>query len=85
MLTLFRNTGESIKIHNELTNQERVLTLVSHNWPTCVLQIDGEMQIKKIPEQVELDMDDCSITILSIDRGVKFGLVAPQHVRLNRV
>lgn len=85
MLTLYRNTGESIRIFNELTKQERIITLISHNFPTCFLQIDGEMQIKKIPEQVEIDVDDCSISILSVDRGVKFGIVAPQHIRLNRV
>ncbi|AUR82842.1 hypothetical protein NVP1029O_09 [Vibrio phage 1.029.O._10N.261.55.A7] len=85
MLKLYRNTGESIRIYNELTQQERIIKLVSHNHPTCVLQIDGEMQIKKIPEQVEIDVDDCSINILSIDRGVNFGIIAPSHVRLNRV
>lgn len=85
MLKLYRNTGESIRIKNENTNQERVITLISHNYPTCVLQIDGEMQIRKIPEQVEIDIDDASILILSIDRGVNFGIIAPKHVRLNRV
>lgn len=85
MLTLYRNTGESIRIYNEKTKQERIITLISHNYPTCVLQIDGEMQIRKIPETVELDVDDCSITVLNIDRGVKFALFAPQHVKLNRV
>lgn len=85
MLKLYRNTGESIRIKNEHTKQDRIITLISHNFPTCVLQIDGEMQIRKIPEQVEIDIDDASVLILSIDRGVNFGIVAPQHVKLNRV
>ena len=85
MLKLYRNTGESIRIKNKHTKQERIITLISHNFPTCVLQIDGEMQIRKIPEQVEIDIDDATVLILSIDRGVNFGIVAPQHVKLNRV
>lgn len=85
MLSLYRNAGESIRIYNEVTQEERIITLLSHNYPTCVLQIDGEMQIRKIPETVELGLNDCSVTILNIDRGVKFGLIAPHYIKLNRV
>ena len=85
MLTIYRNSGESFRVYNELTDKECIITLISHNHPTCVLKINGEMQIKKIPEQVEIDINECSINILSIDRGVKFGLIAPRHILLNRV
>ncbi|AUR83797.1 hypothetical protein NVP1042O_09 [Vibrio phage 1.042.O._10N.286.45.B8] len=85
MLTLYRNAGESFRVYNERTDKECIITLISHNYPTCVLKINGKMQIKKIPEQVEIDINECNINILSIDRGVKFGLVAPRHILLNRV
>ena len=85
MLTLFRNSGESFRVYNEITDVECIVTLISHNYPTCVLKINTEMQIKKIPEQVEIAINECSITILNIDRGVKFGLVAPRHILINRV
>jgi len=85
MLTLYRNSGESFRVYNEITDKECIITLISHNHPSCVLKINGEMQIKKIPEQVEIAINECSITILNIDRGVKFGLVAPRHILLNRV
>jgi len=85
MLTLFRNSGESFRVYNEITDVECIVTLISHNYPNCVLKINTEMQIKKIPEQVEIAINECSITILNIDRGVKFGLVAPRHILINRV
>ena len=85
MLCIHRGTGESFRIYNELTDKECIITLISHNYPTCVLRINGETQIKKIPEQVEIDINECNVNIMNIDRGVKFGLVAPRHIRLNRI
>ena len=83
MLTLFRNTGESIAIKNEKTGVTHHVKLTSHNFPICTLEINGELHVKKIPESFEVDA--CMVTVLSIDRGVKFGLVAPQYIKLNRV
>ena len=85
MLTLYRNTGESIRIFNEKTKSETYLTLLSYKYPTCKLQVGDELVIKKVPQSIELETEECVITILSIDRGVKFGLVAPGYVKINRV
>ena len=85
MLTLYRNIGESIRIFNEKTKSENHLTLISYKFPTCKLRIGDELMIKKAPQSIELEIEECVITILSIDRGVKFGLVAPKYIKINRV
>jgi len=85
MLKLYRNAGESIRAFNEKTHQEQIIKLLSYEDKTCTLEIDGKLQIKKIPDQIEIGIDDCSINILSIDRGVNFGIIAPRHILLNRV
>ena len=83
MLNIYRNKGESFRVYNEIKDIECIVTLIDHNYPNCVLKINGEMQIKKIPDTTLIN--ECSITILNIDRGVKFGLIAPRHILINRV
>lgn len=85
MLVIYRNVGESVVFTNEETNETRTVELISYAWPDCTLRVNGKMQIKTQPESFLLWEDDNAyMTVISIDRGVKFGIQAPKHIKISR-
>ena len=82
MLTIFRNAGESVAIVDTASDKKYELKLIGQEFPCCEVSVNGQVSVKKIPES--FNVGRCVVTIMSIDRGVKFGFVAPKDVKINR-
>lgn len=89
MLRLYRSIDEKISIFNEKTKEQCIITVLCYEGSLCTLSIDdgnnNDVLIRGIPQTVEIEISDCTMSIINIDRGVKFGFVAPDYVKINRI
>ena len=83
MLQIYRNVQERIRIEDTSTGLQHIITLVKVFESCCMIDIDGVAYI--LLRRGNMHIGACTVHILRIERGVKFGLDASRHIKINRM
>ena len=82
MLHLFRKHTQGIVITDTDTDEQHTITLIRYTRHFCEVRIDDAVKIFVPNDTFYIGL--CKVVILKIDRGVKFGLDASRHIKIEK-